>query len=73
MDLIIRPQIYEACPECGGQPGIQKAFYGQAYFVACESCGWEDSTRDIEVSSESALWHWEHKITRHNHRPVNLI
>jgi len=50
------------CPECGGQPSIETAQYGYAFYVLCGSCGWEGNLREIEATPFSALEHWEDKV-----------
>lgn len=56
---------YPYCPECKGQPKIERTHFNRAYYVVCDQCGWEGSVRQIESTPSAALHHWIDKVNRY--------
>ena len=60
--------IYKNCPICEGQPTIKTCFDGYGYFIICNTCSWENNIRNVEMSSNVALEHWNDKIKNYEER-----
>ena len=60
--LVMPDDERKPCPDCGGQPAIRSAQYGNAYFACCEACWWEGGLRQIEATPSAALGHWHGKF-----------
>jgi len=55
---------FRACQECGGQPTVETAFWGRAYYACCSLCGWEGGLRQVESGPMAALSHWDGKFAK---------